>query len=271
MKTIALYQVDVFAERLFAGNPAAVCPLQDWLPDETLQNIAIENNLAETAFFVPDRHDDAALRADFHLRWFTPAVEMDLCGHATLATGWVLFHQLGWKKDAVSFRTLGGKLIVERRSDSLWLALPTRMPRPPKHIPAELEEGLGADVRTVFSAGNMFMVVLEKAEQVTRLSPDMDQLRRLVGKGIIVTAPGRRRDEDFVSRFFAPAWGVDEDPVTGSSHCLLVPYWAQQLGREELWAAQLSRRGGRLHCRLEGEQVWLSGPVTPYLKGEVTL
>jgi len=267
MKTLPIYQVDVFAERLFTGNPAAVCPLQKWLPDAVMQSIGAENNLAETAFFLRDPTN----AADFHLRWFTPVVEIELCGHATLATGWVLFHELGWNKPAVSFRTLGGRLVIEKRGDSLWLALPTRMPVPLTEVPGELEEGLGADVRTVLSVGNKLMVVLDKPEQVASLNPDMTQLRRLAGKGVIVTGPGRRKDEDFVSRFFAPAMGVDEDPVTGSAHCLLVPYWSQRLGKDELWAAQLSQRGGRLHCRLDGEQVWLSGPVTPYLKGEISV
>lgn len=267
MNQIPLHQVDVFAERLFAGNPAAVCPLTRWLPDAVMQSIGAENNLAETAFFVPDETG----AADFHLRWFTPTVEIELCGHATLASGWVLFHELGWAQPSVSFRTQGGRLVVEKRADALWLALPTRLPQPLHNVPAELEEGLGVDVRTVLGTGNKFMVVLERSEQVARLNPDLAQLRRLAGKGVIVTAPGRRKDEDFVSRFFAPAMGVDEDPVTGSAHCLLVPYWAQRLGKEELWAAQLSQRGGRLHCRLEGEHVWLSGPVAPYLKGMITL
>lgn len=267
MKTLPLYQVDVFAERLFAGNPAAVCPLQKWLPDAVMQNIGAENNLAETAFFVPDTTG----AADFHLRWFTPVVEIELCGHATLATGWVLFNELKWDKPSISFRTQGGRLVVEKRADSLWLALPTRMPRSLSEVPEELEEGLGVDVKNTYGIGNKLMVVLERPEQVAGLRPDLAQLRHLAGKGVIVTAPGRRKDEDFVSRFFAPAMGVDEDPVTGSAHCLLVPYWAERLKKEELWAAQLSQRGGRLHCRLEGEQVWLSGPVAPYLKGEITL
>lgn len=267
MNKIPLYQVDVFAERLFAGNPAAVCPLKKWLPEAMMQSIGAENNLSETAFMVKD--DSGA--ADFHLRWFTPTMEMELCGHATLATGWVLFNELGWDKPAVIFRTLGGRLTVEKRSDSLWLALPTRVPKPVREIPPELEEGLGTDVHTVLGIGNKLMVVLETAEQVAGLRPDMAQLRHLAGKGVIVTAPGRRKNEDFVSRFFAPAMGVDEDPVTGSAHCLLIPYWAQRLGKEEMWATQMSSRGGRLHCQLDGDQVWLSGPVVTFLKGEISL
>lgn len=267
MTQIPLYQVDVFAERLFTGNPAAVCPLETWLPDAVMQSIGAENNLAETAFFVADESG----AADFHLRWFTPTLEIELCGHATLASGWVLFNALGWPKSSVSFRTLGGRLVVEKRGKDLWLDLPTRMPKPLAEPPPELEEGLGADVRTVLATGNKLMVVLESAAEVASLNPDMAQLRRLAGKGVIVTARGRRPGEDFVSRFFAPAMGVDEDPVTGSAHCLLVPYWAERLGKTELGAAQLSSRGGRLLCRLDGERVRLSGPVVFYLRGEITV
>jgi PhzF family phenazine biosynthesis protein len=265
-RRIPLYQLDAFAERLFTGNPAAVCPLERWLPDEVMQAIGAENNLAETAFFV---RDDSGT-ADFHLRWFTPTVEIELCGHATLASGWVLVHELGWSKPSISFRTLGGRLVIERRGDDLWLALPTRKP-PPVAAPAELLKGLGLPAATVLGSGNKLMVVMDSAEQVRQLQPDMAALRQLSGKGVIVSAQGADPGTDFVSRFFAPAMGIDEDPVTGSAHCLLVPYWAERLGRTELRAAQLSSRGGRLLCRLDGAQVWLSGPVQPYLKGEMTV
>jgi PhzF family phenazine biosynthesis protein len=197
-------------------------------------------------------------------------VEIELCGHATLASGWLLFHELGWDKPSISFRTLGGRLVIERRGDDLWLALPTRMPQPVA-APAELLKGLGLPAATVLGSGNKLMVVLDSAAQVRTLQPDMSVLRRLSDTGVIVTAAGAEAGTDFVSRFFAPAMGIDEDPVTGSAHCLLVPYWAGRLGKIELRAAQLSPRGGRLLCRLDGAQVWLSGPVQPYLKGEITV
>ena len=268
MKRVPLYQVDVFAERLFAGNPAAVCPLTDWLPDEVMQSIAAENNLSETAFFVADRTGGA----DYLLRWFTPTVEIELCGHATLAAGHVVLEALGFERSEVRFRTLhAGVLSVVRREGSLWLDLPAREPQPVRLVPGDLPRGLRAEPVQVLEAGNKYMALFECAADVAALRPDFAILRRIPDCGIIVTAPGREAGEDFVSRFFGPAIGIDEDPVTGSAHCLLVPYWAQRLGKAQLNAAQLSARGGRIRCVLDGQRVWLSGAVVPYLRGEILL
>jgi PhzF family phenazine biosynthesis protein len=266
MQTLPIFQVDVFAEQLFAGNPAAVCPLQSWLPDATMQAIAAENNLAETAFFVRDE----TAEADYLLRWFTPTVEIELCGHATLASGHVLLNELAHSAQRVRFRTLrAGVLTVERRDGALWLDLPARMPQPPADVPAALFAGLGAPPAQVLATGNKYFAIYDDATTVATLKPDMRELLKLAEMGVVVTAPGRGGDEDFVSRFFAPGMGVDEDPATGSAHCLLVPYWAQRLGRTQLKATQVSPRGARLICELDGERVRMSGKVQPYLKGEI--
>lgn len=266
---IPLYQVDVFADRLFAGNPAAVCPLERWLPDVTLQAIAAENNLSETAFFVAEPPGGDA---DFLLRWFTPATEVELCGHATLASGWAVYERLGWTRPVVRFRTLkAGLLRVERRQDAFWLDLPRRRPEPQPAVPEALARALGAQPVALLAQGSNWLVVYESARTIEGLKPDFAALRALPALGFCVTAPGSRGSEDFVSRYFAPAAGIDEDPVTGSAHCLLVPYWAQRLEREVLEARQASARGGRLRCRLEGERVWLSGGLQPYLNGEIEI
>lgn len=266
MKTLPLYQVDVFAEKLFMGNPAAVCPLHGWLPDATMQAIAAENNLAETAFFVKDETGGA----DYLLRWFTPTVEIELCGHATLASGHVLLNELTHPREDVRFRTLhAGVLTVMRRESALWLDLPVRTPEPLASPPDDLLGGLGLLPQAVLAAGNKYFAVYNDAAEIAHLKPDLSRLGLLEGKGVVVTAPGRPGHEDFVSRFFAPAMGLDEDPATGSAHCLLMPYWSARLGRRQLRAAQLSARGARLDCRLEGERVWMSGGVRPYLKGEI--
>lgn len=264
--TVPLYQLDVFAPRLFAGNPAAVCPLRSWLPDALMQRIAAENNLAETAFFVPDDSGEA----DFLLRWFTPTVEVDLCGHATLASGHVLLELLGWPQPRLRFRTLrSGVLQVERRDDGLWLDLPAWTVTPLAQLPAGLAEALGAQPLQVLDHDGMWLVVFDSARSIEGLHPDFAALRRLPAKAVCATAPGRDQQEDFVSRFFAPNLGIDEDPATGSAHCMLMPYWAQRLGRDELSAAQLSARGAVLSCSLVGERVWMTGGVQLYSRGEI--
>lgn len=266
MKTLPLYQVDVFAEKLFTGNPAAVCPLHGWLPDATMQSIAAENNLAETAFFVADETG----AADYLLRWFTPTVEIELCGHATLASGYVLLNELTHPREDVRFRTLhAGVLTVARREGALWLDLPAYTPEPLASLPDDLLGGLGLLPQSVLAAGNKYFAIYNDAAEIAHLKPDFSRLAFLEGKGVVATAPGRLGHEDFVSRFFAPAMGVDEDPATGSAHCLLMPYWSARLGRTRLHATQLSKRGARFDCRLEGERVWMSGGVRPYLKGEI--
>jgi phenazine biosynthesis protein PhzF family len=256
---LPLYQLDAFADRLFSGNPAAVCPLPAWLPDATLQAIAAENNLSETAFFT---RDDAGLR----IRWFTPVCEVALCGHATLAAAWVYFH-LTSQHDRVVFNSMSGPLTVSRAGELLSLNFPATPPAP-MATPPQLAAALGVAPLEVLAAAD-WLVLLDNAAQVRALRPDMALLRQLDRRGVIVTARGE--DCDFVSRFFAPNYGIDEDPVTGSAHTQLTPYWADRLGKLTLQARQLSARGGALHCELRGDRVLISGRVVPYLAGTVTL
>jgi PhzF family phenazine biosynthesis protein len=255
---IPLYQIDAFASRVFAGNPAAVCPLDTWLDDTLLQAIAEENNLSETAFFVPDG-------AGYHLRWFTPVTEVDLCGHATLATAFVLFEYLRPELQAVTFSSRSGPLTVTREGELLALdfpALPLSAPLPVDEAAAALGEQ-PVEVRS----GMDLFVVLESEAQVRALRPDLERVKRLGGRGVIVTARGE--EADFVSRFFAPACGIPEDPVTGSAQSALTPYWTERLGQRELRALQLSARGGELFCEAMGERVKISGRAVRFLEGVV--
>ena len=259
---LPLYQVDAFTDRLFGGNPAAVVPLEQWLPDATLQAIAAENNLAETAFFVPEG-------AAYALRWFTPTVEVDLCGHATLASAYVIFRFLDPRREQVEFRTLkAGMLRVTRDGDVLALDFPSRPPEPIT-APATLATALGKAPAAVLAARD-YLAVYERSEDVAALAPDFAALARLDRFAVIATAPGRD-GVDFVSRFFAPAQGIDEDPVTGSSHCTLTPYWAKRLGKTRLEARQISRRVGALTCTLAGERVIIAGRCVLYLEGAITV
>lgn len=266
---VPIYQVDAFADRQFTGNPAAVCTLPSWLPDDLLQAIAAENNVSETAFLVTSKADGV----DFDLRWFTPTVEVPLCGHATLASGYVLVEKLGFLKHKIVYSTKSGLLNTERRGELYWVDLPAQMPQPlaDGDVPADLAKGLGARPKQWLATENKFVALFDEPAAITALAPDMAALGRLTGKGVIVTAPGTGHSVDFVSRFFGPAVGVDEDPVTGSAHSLLVPYWAKQLGKDRLEALQLSRRGGRLMAALMGERIALGGRVQPYLKGELII
>jgi PhzF family phenazine biosynthesis protein len=257
---IPIYQIDAFASRLFAGNPAAVCPLQEWLTDQQLQSIAAENNLSETAFFVP--HGEG-----YQLRWFTPAVEVDLCGHATLASAFVILNYLEPTASAVRFETRSGQLEVRRDADLLAMDFPARPPvRCP--IPADLVEALGAAPLELWEARD-YLAVYQTEEQVRALAPDMRTLAAVGHFAAIVTAPGS--DADFVSRFFAPAVGVPEDPVTGSAHCTLLPYWAERLGKTQLHARQVSARGGELWCELRSDRVSIAGRAVLYLEGTLHL
>jgi PhzF family phenazine biosynthesis protein len=261
---IPIYQVDVFAPTLFSGNPAAVCPLERWLPDATLQAIGLENNLAETAFFVRSQRADA----DFDLRWFTPTVEMKLCGHATLGSGYVLFNELGFAGERIRFHTLSGVLVVERRGQGLWLDLPAAMPTPLADVPPDLLAGLGHKPSSWWATPANFLAHCASESEVRALAPDFARLRRLTGKGVIATAAADT-GADFVSRFFAPALGIDEDPATGAAHAVLTPYWSSKLGKTRLKAFQRSPRGAVFDCELVGERAWMSGPVLPYLRGEI--
>ena len=267
MRKIPIFVVDAFAEQLFGGNPAAVCPLEEWLPDATLQAIAAENNLAETAFFVPS----GVQGADFQLRWFTPTVEVPLCGHATLASGHVLLNTLGLGRNRVVFSTRSGLLTVERDGEGLCLELPAAPPASLEDVPADLSAGLRVEPEAWLSAPGKYFAVYPNAEAVAELAPDMAALARLAGAGVVVTAPGGDYGVDFVSRFFIPSCGVPEDAVTGSAHCLLVPYWARRLGKTKLSALQISARRGRLGTELVGDRVRLSGRVVPYLRGEIAV
>jgi PhzF family phenazine biosynthesis protein len=257
---LPLYQVDAFSSRPFGGNPAAVCPLDEWLPDEVMQAIAAENNLAETAFFVEESDG-------YRLRWFTPIVEVDLCGHATLASGYVVLTHLDSGRESVTFHTRSGPLVVQRHGDLFQLDLPALPPKP-LDPSEEVARALGK-VPVALLAARELMAVLESEEEVKALQPNMDAVAKLDTFALMVTAPGR--EVDFVSRFFAPAQGIPEDPVTGSAHCTLVPYWAERLGKNKLSARQVSPRVGELDCELAGDRVMLRGGVAPYLSGMIHL
>ena len=255
-----IYQVDAFTTAVFGGNPAAVVVVDRWLPDATLQAIAAENNLAETAFVIPQPEVSP-------LRWFTPMVEMDLCGHATLATAYVLFTYHRPEETLVRFSTRSGQLAVSRDGSSLCLDFPAR-PGTPIDISDALTVALGARPREVLRARDL-LAIFDTEADITALRPRFDHIAALDAFGVIVSAPGR--DVDFVSRFFAPGAGIPEDPVTGSAHCTLVPYWSARLGRRKLTAKQLSARQGDLVCELRGDRVAIAGGAVEYLRGEITV
>ena len=254
--SIPYYHIDAFTGRLFSGNPAGVCLLTDWLPDAVLQSIAAENNLAETAFAV--QRDQS-----FDLRWFAPAQEMDLCGHATLAAAHVIFRHLGYRASAVSFQTRSGVLTVTRNDEMLTLDFPSR-PAAACAAPVELLEALGCAPSATAKARD-YLAIFDSEQAIRNLRPDMSALMRLDCMGLIVTAPGEHCD--FVSRFFAPRVGVPEDPATGSSHCTLIPYWAQRLGRPQFRALQVSQRGGEFFCEHRGQRVGIAGRAVTYSTG----
>jgi PhzF family phenazine biosynthesis protein len=257
---IRLFQIDAFTDTLFRGNPAAVCPLESWPDDRTLQAIAAENNLSETAFFVhKDQH--------YELRWFTPKVEVDLCGHATLASAHVIFNFLDLTTDMVRFQTKSGLLTVKRQGDLLAMEFPAR-PGVPCEAPASLLEALGVPLEACLLSRD-YLVVLHSEEMVKTIVPEMDKLTNLDCLGVIISAPGTRAD--FVSRFFAPKVGIPEDPVTGSAHCTLIPYWADRLGKKKLHALQLSERGGVLFCEHLDDKVKIAGRAVVYLDGFINL
>ena len=259
---IPFWHVDAFTGSLFGGNPAGVCLVETWPTAATMQSIAMENNLPETAFVVP-RGAGAA-----ELRWFTPAIEIDLCGHATLAAAHVMFTARGWQKSAIEFSTQSGPLTVEKRGDLLVMDFPSR-PALPCQAVTTLLRGLGGDPIEVRGARD-YLVVYASEEEVRALAPDMSALSRIDRMGVIVTAPSRNTaDCDFVSRFFAPKAGIPEDPVTGSSHCTLIPYWARRLRKSTLHARQVSARGGELFCEDAGDRVKIGGRAVTYVAGEI--
>ncbi len=256
-----IYQLDAFTDTLFRGNPAAVVPLDEWLSDETLQKIALENMVPETAYYVRDENG-------YRIRWFTPVTEVDLCGHATLAAAHVAFGQDGYDAREISFDSKSGLLTVTKEEDG-WLTL--NFPVDTYQVavpPPALQEAISTVAAVgVYRGQSDYMVVLESEEELRELKPDIIILSTVPTRGIIVTAPGD--ETDFVSRFFAPQSGIDEDPVTGSAHTTLIPYWAKRLGKNELTARQISARGGYLRCRLNGDRVLISGQIREYLRGEI--
>lgn len=254
--SVPYYQIDAFTDRMFAGNPAGVCFLTQWLQDELMQSIAAENHLAETAFVIQRQ-------SSFELRWFTPAMEVDLCGHATLAPAHVIFRHLGYQGEVIRFETKSGELTVTRKGELLELDFPSR-PAVECVDPGLLEQALGIAPRYVGKSRD-YLAVFDSERIVREITPDMDILMKLDSLGVIVTAPGG--DCDFVSRFFAPRAGVPEDPVTGSAHSTLIPYWAKRLGKSQLYARQISSRGGQLYCEDRGQRVGIAGRAVTYSVG----
>ena len=260
--TIPFWHVDAFSSAVFGGNPAGVCLLSDWPAPALMQRIAAENNLPETAFLVRQG-------GGFDVRWFTPTVEVDLCGHATLAAAHVLFHHRQWPGASIELGSQSGPLVVERRGDLLVLDFPSRPALPREPSPALLR-GLGGNPVQILGARD-YLVVYASEEEVRALLPDMAQLSRIDLMGVIVTAPARdAAHADFVSRFFAPGAGIPEDPVTGSAHCTLIPYWSRRLSRKILHALQVSARGGELFCEEAGNRVKIGGRAATYMSGEIT-
>lgn len=255
---LTIFQIDAFTKTPFSGNPAAICPLTKWLSEETMQKIAAENNLSETAFFVKKEEF-------YELRWFTPTLEIDLCGHATLASAFVLFELLGETANVLKFQTKSGLLEVKKENDLLILDFPVRRAESCE-IPDNLIRAIGKMPTEVLKSRD-YLMVYESEDEIRKINPDFTELLKIDAHAVIVTAKGT--DCDFVSRFFAPEVGVFEDPVTGSAHCTLIPYWAEKLGKEKLFARQISKRGGELFCELKNDRVKIGGNAVLYLKGEI--
>jgi PhzF family phenazine biosynthesis protein len=261
---MTVYQVDAFTNKLFHGNPAAVIPLKKWIPDELMQQIAMENNLAETAYFVPSKKKGV----DYDLRWFTPVFEINLCGHATLASAYVIFELLKWKKKKVVLNTKSGLLTVTKKKEMLAMDFPSWKPERINDYPPELLTSLGNPEIAGVYKNREYIVELINEEAVRKCNPDFSLMKK-VDKMVIITAPGKK--VDFVSRFFAPTAGIDEDPVTGSAHSQLIPFWSDKLGKKKMKAKQLSKRGGDIYCEQKGERVIMGGQCVFYMKGEIIL
>ena len=264
---LAIFQVDAFTTKVFAGNPAAVCPLQDWLEDATMQSIAAENNLSETAFFVKEG-------GSYRLRWFTPQCEVDLCGHATLASGFVFLNVLKPQQSSVRFQTRSGLLTVSRDGDLFAMDFPALPPWKCEAPPGELLRGLSKEGSVdspaeVWQTRNNYFVVYQSEDQVRNARPSFAILEKLHPFGVCITGPGQQAD--FVSRYFVPSYGIPEDPVTGSTHSALTPYWSGRLNKEKLHARQLSKRGGELWCEFKTERVILKGSAALYLQGSISI
>lgn len=256
---LTIYQIDAFAEKAFEGNPAAVVPLQEWLPDEIMQNIALENNLSETAFFVHLEHN-------FHIRWFTPLAEVDLCGHATLATAHVLFNHLNYGKKEISFQSRSGILKVKKEDEMIVLNFPTSKLEEIE-IPQNLKSAFNFRIQKCFNGREDLLLLFNNEEEILKLTPDFQKINKIESRGIIATSKSDKYD--FVSRFFAPAVGINEDPVTGSAHTMLIPYWSKEFQKSELSAKQVSKRGGTLNCKYLGDRVEIGGKAVSYMVGEI--
>lgn len=263
MYEMDIYQVDAFSDTLFEGNPAAIVPLRKWMNSKDLQKIASENNLSETAYFVEKE------KGLFEIRWFTPQTEVELCGHATLAAAHVLYSHLNYKGKRISFDSHSGRLTVEKSTGMYWLDFPSKPPNPVS-VPKLLPEAIGTI--PVYSGVNGDLLVLVENEQtVKKMKPDMEILKRMDVRGVIVTAISKDQKYDFVSRFFAPSVGVPEDPVTGSAHTVLTPFWSKKLNKKKMVARQLSERGGTLYCSLNDNRVLIGGAAITYMTGQISV
>ncbi len=258
---LQIFQADAFASSLFKGNPAAVVPLKQWLPDELMQQIALENNLSETAFFIPEGDH-------FHIRWFTPKAEVRLCGHATLATAHVIFNELEFQGEPIEFNSKSGILIVKKVEDKMQLDFPADFAQPVEPVPV-FAEAFDTHPLATFKGRTDYLLLFDSEETIREIQPDISLLLSTNARGIMVTAKGN--EVDFVSRFFAPAVGVNEDPVTGSAHTTLIPFWAKRLNKTEMTALQLSERGGQLWCTLSEDRVLIAGKAVTYLRGEIEI
>ena len=262
MEKIKIYQVDAFSSEIFSGNPAAVCPLNDWLPDHVMQSIASENNLSETAFFINQK-------GKFFIRWFTPKVEIGLCGHATLASAHVLCSELGVQINNIEFHTNSGDLLnITHEDDIISMGFPSYVPKQCDQDLNEISEALGV-TPTSFQTGIYGLAIFQSEKEILNLKPNFHAMKNLRHDGIIATAAGN--SVDFVSRFFAPKLGIPEDPVTGGAHCSLIPYWSDRLAKNKLTARQLSERGGELYCEQRGDRVQIGGKAVTYFRGELLI
>lgn len=257
---IPLYQVDAFAQEAFTGNPAAICPLDEWLPDEMLLAIAEENNLSETAYFIKTKEG-------FHIRWFTPTTEVDLCGHATLAAAFIIFNDLDYDKNSIFFESKSGILKVEKNNDLLVMDFPPQTPTVCK-LPIEIEQAFDIKPVACLKAED-YILVFNDENEILNAKPKFEHLKNIDLRGVIITA--KSKDCDFVSRFFGPKCGIDEDPVTGSAHTQLIPYWSEKLSKNKLHAKQVSKRGGELFCERLNDRVSIAGYAVKYLQGEIEI
>ena len=257
---LTIYQIDAFANKTFEGNPAAICPLKEWLDDDVLLSIAEENNLSETAYFIETENG-------FHIRWFTPTTEVDLCGHATLAAAFVVFNELGYKKNSISFDSKSGILNVKKDNDLLIMDFPAQPPTVCE-LPENIKQAFNAEPIECLKSED-YIVVFDDENDVLAAAPKLDSLNNIDLRGVVITA--KSENYDFVSRFFAPKYGIDEDPVTGSAHTQLIPYWAEKLDKNKLHTKQVSKRGGELFCELLDKRVSIAGYAVKYMQGEIEI